>query len=166
MNIKRTDKTIPFTCFNPQRVKNPYTGDIFYSSCNHCIACLNAKATKYSLRVENEVKLNKYSIFFTLTYSNYEIPRIIASVKTHAFENGVEVPKLFVNSNYDFVDGLCQRVAFGRSLDSTKPIKFPAIQNDELYRQFDDMPFVAVVSRSDVQKFLKRLRNRLKYRYP
>lgn len=165
MNIKRTDKTIPFTCFNPQRVKNPYTGDIFYTSCNHCIACLNAKATKYSLRVENEVKLNKYSIFFTLTYSNYEIPRIIASVKTHAFENGVEVPKLFVNSNYDFVDGLCQRVAFGRSLDGTKPIKFPAIQNDELYRQFDDMPFVAVVSRSDVQKFLKRLRNRLKYRY-
>lgn len=165
MKIKRTDKMLPFTCFNPQRVKNPYTGEIFYTSCNHCIACLNAKATKYSLRVENEVSQNKYSIFFTLTYSNYEIPRIISSVKTHVFANGVEVPRLFVHSNYDYVDGLCQRVAFGRSLDCKKPVEYPIIQNDELSRQFDDMPFIAIVSRSDIQKFLKRLRNRLKFRY-
>lgn len=92
MKIKRSDKCLAFGCFNPQRIKNPYTGEIFYTSCNHCVACLNAKATKYSLRVENEVKQNKYSIYFTLTYSNYAIPRIIESVKKHVFENGCEVP--------------------------------------------------------------------------
>lgn len=165
MKIKRSDKCLAFGCFNPQRIKNPYTGEIFYTSCNHCVACLNAKATKYSLRVENEVKQNKYSIYFTLTYSNYAIPRIIESVKTHVFENGCEVPRLFVNSNPDFVDGICQRVAFGRSLDPRKVIRFPIIQDDQLQSEFDDIPTTGVVSRSDIQKFLKRLRNRLNFRY-
>ncbi len=165
MKIKRSDRCTAFTCFNPQRVKNPYTGEIFYTACGHCIACLNAKSVKYSLRVENEVKQNKYSFFFTLTYSNYAVPRIIQSVKTHVFDNGTEVPRIFVNSNPDFVDGLCQRVAFGRSLDSEKPIAMPLIQNDDLQYEYDDMPVTAVVSRSDIQKFLKRLRDRLYRRY-
>lgn len=163
MKIKRSDKCLAFGCFNPQRVKKTYTGDIFYTSCGKYIACLNAKATKYSLRVQNEIKQNKYS-FFSL-YSNYAIPRIIESESKYTFTDGTVVPKVFVNSNLDFVDGLCQRVTFGRSLDVSKPFVMPVVKEDKLRLQYDDVPSTAVVSRSDVQKFLKRLRNRLALRY-
>lgn len=165
MKIKKSDKCLAFGCFNPQRVKNPYTDEVFYTSCGKCVACLNAKATKYSLRVQKEIKQNKYSFFFTLTYSNYEIPRIICSESVHVFENGVTVPRLLVHSNPDFVDGICQRITFGRSLNSSEPVFFPSVQNDKLASEFDDIPGTAVVSRSDVQKFLKRLRNRLTKAY-
>lgn len=165
MKFQREKSFLTYKCLNPCRVKNPYTDEIFYTSCGHCMACLNAKSALYTSRVINETKQNKYSFYFTLTYSNRYVPRIIPSVQKYRFPNGLEIPKMFVHSNSDYFNGVAYRVAFAKDFSSEKPFILPPLQDDVLQTEADDVPRVGVVSRSDVQKFLKRLRTNIFRKY-
>lgn len=158
MNFQKQSSCLTYRCLSPTRVKNPYTDEVFYTSCGHCVACLNNKASVYTSRVINETKQNKYSFFFTLTYSNRYVPRIIPSVQTYRFANGMEIPKMFVSSNPDYFDGLSYRVAFAKDFNPEKKFIMPALVDDVLQLEADDVPITGCLSRSDVQKFIKRLR--------
>lgn len=61
---------------NPQKIKNPHTGDWLKVSCGKCEACLNSKSSLQTMKCKLESIAHKYCIFVTLTYDNENIPRI------------------------------------------------------------------------------------------
>lgn len=65
----------PFTkCLHPQRVINPYTHEVLYVPCGHCVACSTSKANLYTKLCSIEEAQARYTMFVTLTYSNEYVP--------------------------------------------------------------------------------------------
>lgn len=61
-------------CLSPITVY--HDGDKFVVPCGRCDACLLQKANDWSQRVGAEIENNHYSIFFTLTYDNFYVPKL------------------------------------------------------------------------------------------
>lgn len=65
----------PFTkCFDPQRVWNPYTGEMMVVRCNHCEACRAASSARLSGLCDYEAATSYAVFLFTLTFSNEHVP--------------------------------------------------------------------------------------------
>lgn len=62
-------------CFHPIHVKDD-TKDILVP-CGHCDGCLLHKANDWSMRLANEIEATPNSIFFTLTYNNKYLPKLL-----------------------------------------------------------------------------------------
>lgn len=170
MKIKENTDFLATKCMDPKVIKNPYTGEWLAVNCDKCEACLNAKAGLYTSRLIRESKANRYSFFFTLTYDNEHIPLAIPSEREIVSPDGEIFPLTFHHSN---PDGQCVRYCHASDLLSYKVNIFPHVQPSKLGRAHDihsvlgvDVTdFVAVCSRSDVQKFLKRLRINISREY-
>ena len=67
----------PSKCYRPLRVYNKYIHEVLYVDCGHCHACLHKKSVELTNRVASEVKQHTYSIFFTLTYDNDNLPVMV-----------------------------------------------------------------------------------------
>lgn len=118
----------PLKCLHPQLVYNKYNHHEYYVPCGRCAACLLQKSYHWKFRVEDECKLNKFSIFFTLTYDNLHIPRI---------------PVMYAGDYVSVCDILLS--------------EYPKViqKSKDDFTTFDD---VGVLSKVDIQLFLKRLR--------
>lgn len=67
----------PFTkCCNPQRIRNPHTGDWIKVPCGKCDACRNSKSSLQTMKCKLESLSHNYCMFVTLTYDDKHIPRI------------------------------------------------------------------------------------------
>lgn len=159
IGIKKTDKSVPSRCLHQTIIKNPYTDEYMVASCGHCEACLNAKSTMYVTRICRECKQNKYNIYFTLTYDNDSIPYIKTSDRDFITPDGEVIPSMFFSSKED---ASFTRIGFAKSFDFTKDLYFPRITPSKIGGNNDVCQYTACVSRSDIQKFLKRLRIKLK----
>lgn len=159
ISIKKTDKSVPSRCLHQTIIKNPYSGEYIVASCGHCEACLNAKSTMYVTRICRECKQNKYNIFFTLTYDNDHIPYIKTSDRDFITPDGEFIPAMYFSSKDD---SNFNRVGFARSFDFSRNIFFPKITPSTTGGNNDVCHYTACVCRADIQKFLKRLRIRLR----
>ena len=62
------------SCENPKRIYNKYTQEFQYVPCGKCPTCLRSKASQWIERLNVERKCWKYCVFFTLTYSEENVP--------------------------------------------------------------------------------------------
>lgn len=61
-------------CQSPQRIFNKYTKEFQYVPCGKCPACLRSRANRWIERLNVERKCWKYCLFYTLTYSEENVP--------------------------------------------------------------------------------------------
>ena len=57
-----------FSCQNPVKVKNPYTGDWLFVPCGKCSLCRSKKSAHWTERLEFERSCHPFCLFGTLTY--------------------------------------------------------------------------------------------------
>ena len=139
-----TDVKSPVSCFYPNLVFNPYLDDYVVVPCRTCAACRSSYAVDLQNRIEDECKAHKFNIFFTLTYDNWHMPMYYVfpsedGVYFRAFRgnkplldaHGEELPEL----DFDLQDSW-----------------FPEPQHNPY------QPGFGFCLKSDIQKFIKRLR--------
>lgn len=61
-------------CLAPKRIYNKYSGKYLYLPCRKCDACLQKRASILRHRIESEMEFSACTLFFTLTYSDKNIP--------------------------------------------------------------------------------------------
>lgn len=147
-----TDKLkIHGNCIHPVRVYNRNTHDYILAPCLHCVACNNASASKQTVRVYNEIKQHRYSIYFTLTYDNDHLPRFEMFLDRKNIIQCRPVGRCvdsFDSYPLNFTD------IFG-SLYFEDDIFLPTIENDAPSYQF------GVCCKKDIQDFVKRVRKKI-----
>lgn len=75
MRSRYPETKVSSYCYHPIHVVDD-TKDI-YVPCGKCDGCRLHKANEWSMRVGNEIECNPFSIFFSLTYSNKFLPRLL-----------------------------------------------------------------------------------------
>lgn len=136
-------------CFQPERIYNRYTHSMEYVPCGKCPACLNSKASSMANRVRAEIVNHRFALFFTLTYDNESIPRfeIFQDIKGH---NQIRPVGRLVDSYSSYP--LSVSLATDKTFSLSDDCFVPYIENYDVLNEF------GVVSKYDIQLFLKRLR--------
>jgi hypothetical protein len=123
-------------CMHPIKVYNKYIDEYMYVPCRKCLACQNSYALNLQTRIEKECKQHVYSFFFTLTYDNQHLPmfRLVDDcpfISEPCFMSNrlADLPLSFFDYTHDYPQAAKQ-----------------------FYKGF------GYCCKSDVQKFLKRLR--------
>lgn len=145
-------------CLNPRKVYNPSLHGWMYCSCDKCTACLNQKATILSNRVRAEIEQHKYSVFFTLTYDNEHLPMYEVFEDSNNVIQYRPIERLVDDSSSDMLSTSCPLNHYSNyekiyTFDESTPV--PTIEN------YENLYHFGVVSKKDVQNFLKRLRWRI-----
>ena len=145
-------------CLNPRKVYNPSLHGWMYCSCDKCTACLNQKATILSNRVRAEIEQHKYSVFFTLTYDNEHLPKYEVFQDSNEVIQYRPIGRLVDDSSSDMLSTSCPLNEFKSykkiySFDESTFV--PTIEN------YENLYHFGVVSKKDIQNFLKRLRWRI-----
>lgn len=145
-------------CLNPRKVYNPSLHGWMYCSCDKCTACLNQKATILSNRVRAEIEQHKYSVFFTLTYDNEHLPKYEVFQDSNNVIQYKPIERLVDDSSSDMLSMSCplnEYKSYEKNYTFDETTYVPTIENYENSYHF------GVVSKKDVQNFLKRLRWRI-----
>lgn len=145
-------------CLNPRKVYNPSLHGWMYCSCDKCTACLNQKATILSNRVRAEIEQHKYSVFFTLTYDNEHLPKYEVFQDSNNVIQYKPIERLVDDSSSDMLSMSCplnEYKSYEKIYTFDESTYVPTIENYENSYHF------GVVSKKDVQNFLKRLRWRI-----
>lgn len=126
-------------CDDPLRIRNQYTGDWMYVSCNKCDGCLVESALLRSFMLDSYMSRFKYRMMVTLTYDNDHLPLLINNTSCICRMNG----DVFPCPDYDLDDIYCF------DPDSVShPTNLCLVPGS----------CVAVLFKRDVQLFFKRLR--------
>lgn len=64
-------------CEHPKVAHNRYNDTDMVVPCGHCDICLSRKAATWVNRIELERMSHPYSVFFTLTYSEENVPKMV-----------------------------------------------------------------------------------------
>lgn len=131
-------------CFNPRHVIDN-DKDIIVP-CGKCDGCLLHKSNEWSMRITNEVESNLYTIFFTLTYNNDFLPKMIQVGHSHL--------------GFSWKSDNCFNVRF----DGTRVV--PRLDHISIDHPFDSVPIqnfqfdnlLPYASKRDIQLFLKLIR--------
>lgn len=123
------------SCLDPQHIVNPYTHEHLTVACGKCRSCRNALAKRWINKLEHERRCWKYCYFVTLTYDNFNLPKL--------FDNGRCV---LVDKDDDSVRIPFEELKFSTSKD--------ADYFNSRIRHNLGIPYARV---SDIQKFHKRL---------
>lgn len=166
------------SCKHPKRVFNKYIDDYVWVPCGECALCKNKKSAYYTSLLEREKEQHRYSFFVTLTYSEESIPRLVLT----SFPYEVSQDSVFYGSRVD--DSICipytdlfpqdeiDRWSVGAycSLDGLSQDRFskeyiydyhsPDVDFFKSFMEYGGLPYA---SKTDVQKFLKRLNKYLFY---
>uniref|UniRef100_A0AB33JJ44 Replication-associated protein ORF2/G2P domain-containing protein n=1 Tax=Prevotella sp. GTC17262 TaxID=3236797 RepID=A0AB33JJ44_9BACT len=124
------------SCLHPQRIYNRYLDRYMYVPCRKCDACRNAYMLQWQQRLVQECRQHKYVYFFTLTYDEENVPLL------HTYEMGATL----ANDDLSIV------------IDTSK---YSNYENCKIY--LDSREDFPVVSRKDVQDFVKRFRSNSSY---
>lgn len=137
-------------CMHPKLIHNKHTDEDMFVSCGECVACVNQKANVQAMRVKSEILSHKYSVFFTLTYSNEFLPRF----ECISDKNGIPQFRPIGRCEYMF-DSCPLNYEIKNSnglLRFGDDVELPPIQGESGSLQY------GVCCKKDVQNFLKRLR--------
>lgn len=130
------------TCYHPVRISK--NGITYYVPCGKCNGCLLNKANSWSFRLGDEIENSSHSIFFTLTYDNFHVP------KMQCFKHDDLFYWCSAPNNYRFngnIDVLRDPVDFYSPYNLHAPIK-----------NYFDENVIAVCDKRDIQLWLKLLR--------
>ena len=141
MNVTGT----PFVCLRPKLIVNPYTHEKIMVPCGQCIACQSRKAARYETQIQLEAQNSHAVVFVSLTYANSHINRLKVVP--------VSEERLYDQNVYAFVDSETGEL-IGQTTMCRDDLK--KVQNKAYL--FGDIPYLV---KSDVQKFMKRLRKSL-----
>lgn len=61
-------------CVKPKQITIKETGHVIYVPCGKCLECQNQSRSEWVLRCKEELKVNKYAYFITLTYDEKFLP--------------------------------------------------------------------------------------------
>lgn len=152
-------------CLNPQRIYNRYTHMYEYVPCTECEACNNMRSSMYTKRVMNEIKAHRFSMFFTLTYDNDHIPtfeRFLDKNGTMQVRPTGRIADKYrylpLGHRYDAGSPLRNNYEAYKLLDFSK-LRFPHIERYDVLEEF------GVVSKYDIQCFIKRVRRKIEKCY-
>lgn len=137
-------------CDNPTYVYNKYLGHTVLVPCGKCESCLITRSNALTARVSNECDNHPYNVFFTLTYTNDYLPVIDINKFDYVKSNDgrFKDDKDLQDKCYD---SLCY---LKKHYNEVRPIT-----------NYGDNLKVAVLIKSDLQKFLKRLRSSIDYEF-
>ncbi|WP_277265425.1 rolling circle replication-associated protein [Prevotella corporis] len=129
-------------CEHPNRIINPYTHEVMYVPCRTCNSCLNQRSNHWKKRVNDECKKYRYVMFFTLTYSNDNLPLYLPITS----EDGT--------------------VEWYSNRDGSKFNENDKLQDSEIHPirvQNSNVIGIPHVSKYDIVCFVKRLRSHINY---
>lgn len=129
-------------CYRPYRSYNRALGMFEYHNCGKCPYCLSLRSNELASRCFSECSQHKYSIFFTLTYDNENVPYIERVGKWY----------YLVNRTVKSLDGLSTPIIHYTEFDID-----PSKKIETAYGPVDSDSY-AVCHTPDIQKFQKRLR--------
>lgn len=135
-------------CLSPQCVVNKNTGKLMLTPCNKCVACLNTLASKQATRVRNEILKHKYTVMFTLTYSNVFLPKWEMIVD----KNGI--PQLRPIGRTEFMFDSCPL----NYIDKKGELRFDYQEYMPQIEGIDDKTLFGSCCKKDIQNFMKRVR--------
>lgn len=144
-------------CLSPQYVYNPIVKGKISVGCGHCLPCRCGKRNVWISRLNKEREHSALSLFITLTYDNDHVP--LASVDKYGKRLMFEHTALDWIHPEEKMDDLSH---LGKSQFVELCSFIPCVQQGRVYRKKLEGKF-AICMKSDVQKFVKRLRSRLRY---
>ena len=136
------------SCKNPKRIYNKYSNEYVWVPCGECSICKNRRAAHYTALLEREKLQHPYCFFVTLTYDEDHLPVL----RVPDFVERVDFPGTFESSRSR--DNIC--VSFEDLFPHDKIFDYTQADIDffKSWIQYGGLP---IVSKSDVQLFLKRL---------
>lgn len=123
----------PFSCEHPKKIHNLYTDTWMYVPCGQCACCRASRSLNWTARLEQERSSHPYCIFFTLTYSEEFLPKYLYSPGMGFVESSTGE---FLEDNDLYENYIDSNVL--KFIDARGCVPYPRV--------------------SDVQKFIKRLR--------
>ena len=136
--MAQTPLPLSCRCLNPQRIVNPYTGEMMIVPCGRCQACILQKNSRLTFQCDLEATCNKYCVFITLTYANRYIPRA-------SFVDCIDRP-----FGCDLIDK--------ETGELLGPCDMLEEQREALLKKFYLFGDVPYLRKSDLQLFFKRFR--------
>lgn len=158
MNRYPISPTVDY-CYHPIHVVDN-TKDVFVP-CGKCDGCLLHKANEWSMRVGMELEATPFSIFFTLTYNNYYLPKLRMVGKPFRTTKNSDVlfakwtPYHEYNVRFNSVMPVVRNEMFG---ELSAVYEYKPIQN---FVSPDGGIYMCYSSKRDVQLWLKLLRKDL-----
>lgn len=144
----------PFTyCEQPQRIKNPYTGETLVVPCGKCTACGIRKSSRYAFQCDCEAKMSKYCVFVTLTYANSYVPRLRAYPAKDAAGG--------VGKIYDLFDVTTPRSSKDTCLNYLGSAQYHPDLLKELKKKCHLFGDISYLRKRDLQLFFKTFRSYL-----
>ena len=155
-------KNIPLSCLRPRLIINPATGDKLRVGCGSCKACLTKMANKASYMATLQEADYQFCMFVTLTYSNDNMPLLMAQECNTSCAVPIEYDSDYRNFDlYDVTERFCSSSqVFGKFLTSVsvRPFEFKTLQRK--FKFFGNkIPYLSVY---DSQCFLKRFNTNIK----
>lgn len=134
------------SCLNPQRVYNKYSKEYVHVACGKCSECLKRKSLEWTERLTQERYCWRYAVFFTLTYSQENLPTL--SVVNHG-----KFAYDLTHKHYhpEFGDVVIDLEELYSKLDPRDIYK----SRDWIKRNGDKIGYLSV---GDAQRFIKRFR--------
>lgn len=138
-------KEYPFTkCLNPVRITNKYTKESMIVGCGKCCACRSSRSASQSLKCKLESMSHKYSFFVTLTYNQNKVPLMRAVNKVGSY-----------GTYYEFRDVVTNEYVTDMDYSYT--------QLNILADKVNLGGYFPYLRKTDLQKFMKRLRKNISH---
>lgn len=151
-------KKYPFVkCLNPQSIVNPYNNELLLVECGKCQACRTRKGSLAAMRCKLESLSHKYTMFVTLTYNKYTVPRM--QIYREHLENYTNtegktisyIPRSEYDKLYELTPRLGVGTILGRVVSDDSTLKKLSVKSN-MNGTFGHL------SKRDAQLFIKRLR--------
>lgn len=144
-------------------VKVTHGKRVYYVPCGKCPDCINRKSIRYTQQCIEESNSHRYTYFFTLTYNERNVPKVVLT-NSVSFDNErvstirgyVCTPRLMApnsparsldNMMYELRDSNIYEEEFKQFISRTKLEKYDI-----------KAPTLRFVYKKDIQNFIKRLR--------
>lgn len=132
------------SCIHPKVVKNPYTGEFVSVRCGRCSACRNTRAALWVQRLDNEMHAHKYTLFVTLQYDEQHVPQFVRLRKE-------DTPFISGQYSWSYIDSETGQII---AYDDKSITRHRKADNNFVF----NTKVLNVVSKRDIQLFIKRLR--------
>lgn len=113
-------------CENPQRIRNPYTGQWLYTQCRKCDGCVALQAVSKTMNLTNYINRFKNVTFVTLTYDNKHLPIILPYTSGVYRYDGENFPEKLEDTE-EFFDFECEKPS-GMDINCTGVLYYRDIQ--------------------------------------
>lgn len=143
-------------CLNKVPVLNKETNIVQYYPCGHCSQCINNKVRKYVSMCDNQFELSKYCLFVTPTYA----PQFLPEIYVDSFKENDKYHVIQYAKTKRVQDYFGSEILEERSFDNL--VSYEKYVRPLLYNKFNlDKNTFGFLFRPDVQRFIKRVRERL-----